>query len=46
MKRWIPAAVGVGVLASLLSLTAQTGGTPFRIEKLDPSLDDVISPDA
>ena len=30
-------------------LTAQTptgAGTPFRIEKLDPSLDDIIAPDA
>src|SRR5215204_1893763 len=36
-----------GILASLALLTAQTpGGTPFRIEKLDPSLDEIMAPDA
>ena len=34
-------AIGVGVIC------AQTGGgTPFRIEKLDPALDEVVAPDA
>src|SRR5215471_13986976 len=40
----------VAFLAAFLSLavlTAQTpGSSPFRIERLDPALDDVIAPDA
>src|SRR5215831_13390854 len=37
----------VALLTSLLMLSAQSpAGTAFRIEKLDPALDDVIAPDA
>jgi gluconolactonase len=37
----------LGTFASLAILTAQTPATtPFRIEKLDPALDEVIAPDA
>jgi gluconolactonase len=37
----------LAVLLGTIVLFGQTpGGTPFRIEKLDPSLDDIISPDA
>src|ERR1043165_215890 len=37
----------LGILASFSLLAAQTsGGTPFRIEKLDPSLDEILAPDA
>jgi gluconolactonase len=37
----------VGILGALLAVTAQTpAGTPFRIEKLDPALEDIIAPDA
>jgi gluconolactonase len=36
-----------GILALLTLLLAQApGGTPFRIERLDPSLDEVFAPDA
>jgi len=36
----------IGILASLAILTAQSpGGTPFRIERLDPALDEVFTPD-
>ncbi|HET9217387.1 MAG TPA: SMP-30/gluconolactonase/LRE family protein [Terriglobia bacterium] len=42
-----PAFASVVVLASLLVVGAQTpAGTPFRIEKLDPALDEVIASDA
>src|SRR5436190_91141 len=35
------------VLLCIAILSAQApGGTPFRVEKLDPALDDVIAPDA
>ena len=44
MKRWISVAAGIGILASLVVLGAQApSGTPFRIEKLDPALDEVIA---
>ena len=47
MKRWISVTAGIGILASLVVLSAQApSGTPFRIEKLDPALDEVIAPDA
>ena len=47
MKRWISVTAGIGILASLVALSAQApSGTPFRIEKLDPALDEVIAPDA
>src|SRR6188508_2302430 len=37
----------LGILVSLAVLTAQTPPpSPFRIERLDPALDDVIAPDA
>ena len=42
-----PAFAAVLVLASLLVVGAQTpAGTPFRIERLDPALDEVIASDA
>src|SRR3954468_16556649 len=35
------------IISAVALLAAQSpGGTPFRIEKLDPALDDVIAPDA
>ena len=48
MKRWISVTAGIGILASLVVLSAQAppSGTPFRIEKLDPALDEVIAQDA
>ncbi|HEX5000593.1 MAG TPA: SMP-30/gluconolactonase/LRE family protein [Terriglobia bacterium] len=48
MARWsLWAAVLMGTLVSLLALGAQApGGTPFRIEMLDPALDELIAPDA
>jgi gluconolactonase len=46
MKHWIAAAACVA-LAAFAVLGAQTpGGSPFRIEKLDPALDQIIAPDA
>ena len=42
-----PAFAAVLVLASLLGVGAQTpAATPFRIERLDPALDEVIASDA
>jgi len=35
------------ILPAFLFLNAQgPGGTPFRIEKLDPALDDIVASDA
>src|SRR5262245_52381307 len=40
MKRWI------GIFAAVTCLMAQApSGSPFRIEKLDAALDEVIAPD-
>lgn len=37
----------LAVALASVSSTAQTpGGTPFRIERLDPALDEIVSPDA
>jgi gluconolactonase len=37
----------LAVAVASVSSTAQTpGGTPFRIERLDPALDEIVSPDA
>jgi gluconolactonase len=42
-----PTLAFLGTLVSLAVLTAQTPSpTPFRIERLDPALDEVIAPDA
>jgi gluconolactonase len=38
--------VACAALIASAALHAQTGGAPFRIEKLDPSLDAIISPGA
>ena len=47
LTRMNPAYTATLILASLLVLQAQTpGGAPFRIERLDPALDEVIAPDA
>ena len=46
MKRWISVSAGIGILASLALSAQAPSGTPFRIEKLDPALDEVIAPDA
>src|SRR5262245_4825969 len=45
MKRWM---MGLFLMvAAFCGATAQTqNGTPFRIEKLDPTLDEIISSDA
>ena len=32
------------ILVTILSAQAP-GGTPFRIERLDPALDDIVAPD-
>jgi gluconolactonase len=45
MNRWIPALAGIGILVSLVAVTAQAPA-PFRIERLDPALDEVFAPDA
>jgi gluconolactonase len=46
-NRMKPILTLAGLLASLAMIAAQTpGGTPFRIEKLDPSFDELIAPDA
>jgi hypothetical protein len=35
------------LVAASVSIAARTpGGTPFRIERLDPALDAIVSPDA
>ena len=45
MKRLIVSLLFTFIALGLLR--AQTpGGTPFRIEKLDPSLDEIVAPDA
>lgn len=47
MRRLISPAALIAILASVTVLVAQTpNGTPFRIEKLDPALDEIISQDA
>ena len=47
MNRSIAAAACIGILSWLLGLTAQTpASTAFRIERLDPALDEVFAPDA
>ncbi len=43
----LPTAVPILLLAAAGALSAQTpAGTPFRVVRLDPALDDIISPDA
>ena len=45
-KRWLSLAVLTGALVCTGTMPAQTAGTPFRIERLDPALDELIAPDA
>jgi gluconolactonase len=45
MKRWLSLAIALG-LAAVCVTQAQTAGSPFRIERLDPALDDVIASNA
>ena len=47
MKRWTRlCSVLITFLASVTVVAQNPGGTPFRIERLDPALDAIISPDA
>jgi gluconolactonase len=47
MKRWTRLCSALFAFLDSVTVVAQNpGGTPFRIERLDPALDAIISPDA